>query len=235
MSAPSLPAHAHRPLAASGLRHLARHAAPCALAALLVGGLTGRVTTAEPLPMSAEEYKLYKEYTLALGDERVQKIPENKRVAAIAKNFKVKEKDLLAAIEKGEKHASGAGAACEARIRALAEEAGVAARISEVRVDDSEPHVVAYVNWTNADGTKLEEEASLMALLASQGAPIASTVALWATDQASGQRVFQAKISATAASKFVKERISMFAATRYIRLFEDVRNAYKGTPPDQPN
>jgi hypothetical protein len=43
--------------------------------------------------------------------------------------------------------------------------------------------------------------------------------------------VFEAKISADAASRFSQEHIAMFARARYIRVFEDVRNAYNGTPP----
>ena len=55
-------------------------------------------------------------------------------------------------------------------------------------------------------------------------------MALWAKD-VSGKKVFDAKISADAASRFNQERIAMFARARYIRVFEDVHNAYTGTPP----
>jgi hypothetical protein len=55
-------------------------------------------------------------------------------------------------------------------------------------------------------------------------------VALWATD-VTGRKVFEAKISADAAGRFNRERIGMFASARYIKQFEDVKNAYKGAPP----
>jgi hypothetical protein len=161
----------------------------------------------------------------------VQKIPEKKRLAAIAKNFKVPEKKLQAAVDKAAPVAETAGKDSEAEVRALLETSDLKGRIEEVRVDDSEGHVVTYVAWKNEKGEKLEEEASLAALLAARGAPITSTIALWSTDAASKQKVFEAKISAEAAGRFSQERIPMFASARYIRVFENVRNAYKGTPP----
>jgi hypothetical protein len=208
-----------------------RAATLLALLALIAPG----TAAAAPVAMNAEEFKLYKEYLGALGDERVQKLPENKRTSAIARNFKVSEKVLAAAIEKGARAGDAAGRDCEAEVRALADKAGIGVRVVEVKVDDTEPHVVTYLHWRNEESEKLEEEVSLLALLASEGSPIASTIALWATDKASGRKVFEAKISASAAAKFSRDRIPMFAATRYIRVFEDVKNAYKGTPPSESN
>lgn len=186
---------------------------------------------AEPPRLSAEEFKLWKDYTLALEDERVQKMPENKRMGAIAKNFRVKEADLRKAVEKGETEGPQAAERSKATVETLVGASDLKGRLGELRVDTSEGHVVTYLSWTNLDGQKLEEEAALAAHLAAKGAPISSTIALWATDAASGRKVFEAKISAQAASKFQENRIAMFAQARYIRQFEDVRNAYKGTPP----
>jgi hypothetical protein len=67
-------------------------------------------------------------------------------------------------------------------------------------------------------------------MLASRAAPITTTVAVGAKD-ASGRKVFEAKINADAASRFSQDHIAMFARARYIRVFEDVKNAYTGTPP----
>lgn len=199
-------------------------------AALCVAGVA-RPALAAPPALTAEEFKLWKDYVAALEDERVQKIPEKKRMGAIARNFKVKEKDLAAAVAKGEKEGADAGKASEAEVRALLEASDLKGRITELRVDDSESHVVTYLAWKNSNGAKLEEEASLAALLVARGAPITSTVAVWALDASSGRKVFEAKIAAGAAGKFQENRISMFAQARYIRQFEDVRNAYKGNPP----
>lgn len=199
-------------------------------AALCLAGVA-RPALAAPPSLTAEEFKLWKDYVGALSDERVQKIPQKQRMAAIARNFKVKEKDLAAAVAKGEQEGPGAAKASEAEVRALFEASELKGLVTELRVDDTESHVVTYVAWKNSNGGKLEEEASLAALLVARGAPITSTVAVWAVDAASGRKVFEAKIAAETAGKFQEKRIPMFAQARYIRQFEDVRNAYKGTPP----
>jgi hypothetical protein len=200
------------------------------LAALLLA-LAGapRVGLAAPPDLTAEEFKLHKEYRDALLDDRVQKIPEAKRLAAIAKNFGVKEKELAAAIAKGEKAGAKVAAECEAELKSLLEASALKGRVRELKVDDGASHVVTFVAWTTT-GEKLEEEAALAALLAVKAAPITSTVAVWAHDTA-GTKVFEAKIAAKAASTFKEERLAMFAAARYIKQFDDVKNAYKGTPP----
>lgn len=183
--------------------------------------------------MNADEFKLWKDYVAALEDPRVEKIPEKNRLAAIAKNFKVKQAVLQAAIDKGEKEGATAASDGEKAIHALIAASDLKGRVDSVRLDDSESHVVAYISWKNLEGAKLEQEAALLALLTAKGAPIASTVAIWALDAASGRKVFEAKISARSARKFQERRIPMFASARYIRQFENVRNAYKGTPPTE--
>jgi len=205
-----------------------RLVAACVLAlAPLAPAHTAR---AEPVPMTAREYQLYRDYLGALDDERVKKMPEGKRLAAIARNFKVPEKDLASAVGKGDKVGRDAARRSETEIRSLVDGSGLAGRVHDLRVDDSAGHVVTYVGWKNVDPAKLEQEASLAALLAARGAPISHTIAVWAVD-AAGRKVFEGKISAEAAGRFNAERMEMFASTRYIRIFEDVRNAYKGTPP----
>lgn len=186
---------------------------------------------AEAPPLSAHEFKLWKDYVFALEDERVQKLPEKKRLGAIAKNFRVKEKELQSAVEKGQQYGAAVAKIGEADVRALLDVSALKGRVKELKVDDTVSHVVTYVAWTNTNSDKLEEEACLAALLAAKGAPVTSTVAVWAVNPA-GRKVFEAKISAASASRFMEARLGMFAATRYIRQFEDVKNAYKGTPPD---
>lgn len=224
------------------MRHPARHAFKSArfpfptlatVAALLLveGGLASPLARATPPAVSAGEFKLYKDYLGALTDERVQKMAEAKRLPAIARNFKVAETALRTAVERAEKAGPDVGRQCEAEVRSVADEGPLKGRLTSVQVDDSEAHVVTYVSWKNEDGDLLEEEASWAAIAVSKGAPITSTIALWAVDASTGQKVFEAKISAEAAARFSPARIPMFAQTRYIRIFEDVRNLYKGNPP----
>jgi hypothetical protein len=185
---------------------------------------------ATPVDMTAEQYRLYKSYQAALTDPRVEKIPESKRITAIARNFRTSEKGLREAVTKGDLLGATIGKACEQEIRDEIAATGLKGRLGDVHVDATDGHVVTYVEWRNDDGGKLEEEAATVALLASRSAPISSTIALWAKD-ASGRKVFEAKISADAAGRFSQDHIAMFARARYIHVFEDVHNAYTGTPP----
>lgn len=195
--------------------------------------LAPRARAAEPAAapeVTPDEFKLFRDYEAALTDERVQKIPEAKRLAAIAKNFKVKDAVLKAAVDKVQPVSNTLGPRCEAETRKLLEAGTLKGRVREVNADTASGHAVIYVSWTNVDGAKLEEEAATAALAAAKGSSIASTVAVWALDGA-GTKVFEAKISASAASRFNEKRIPDFAAARYINQFEAVKNAYKGTPP----
>lgn len=211
------------------MRHALRLAGPLALVFALA--LTG-AARAEPVPMTADEFKLWKEYQGALSDERVQKIPEAKRLAAIAKNFKVTDKVLQAAIDKGAQHGEGAKAKSEAEAKALLEAGPIKGRVDSLEVNTEQPLVVSFVSWKNQDSAKLEEEAAYVALAVAKGAPITNTIALWAIDAASGRKVFEAKIGGVAASRFNQDRIPMFSP-RYIKVFDSVKNAYKGTPPTE--
>ncbi len=199
-----------------------------AAAFALVAGSPAR---AQPVTLSAHDFQLYKDYQAALQDPRVVKMPARRRLPAIARNFHVPLKELKAAIQAGDREGPGIGRRCEAQIRALLEAGPLKGRVRDVKVDDSQGHVVTYVSWANVDGTQLEAEASTAALAAVKGAPITWTVAVWAVDQRTGRKVFEAKIAADSAALFQPEAIPMFATARYIRLFEDVKNAYRGTPP----
>jgi hypothetical protein len=185
---------------------------------------------AAPVDMTADQFRLYMDYQDALKDSRVQKMPSGKRLGAIAKNFKVSEKLLKEAIARGDATGPTIGQQCETEIRSELANSLLKGRIGEVKVDATSNHVVTYVQWRNDDGDKLDEEAATVALIAARAAPITSTIAVWAKSP-SGTKVFEAKISADAASRFNQERIAMFARARYIRVFEDVHNLYTGTPP----
>lgn len=188
------------------------------------------ISLAEPPDFSRDEFRLYRDYQAALRDPRVQKMPENQRLPAIARNFKVSLQDLTNAIEKGEKYPE-IGKTLEDEIRKQIGDGALAGKVKDIRVDDSDAHVVTYLSWKNDNPDKLEEEAALAAIAAVRGAPITSTIAVWAVDAATDRKVFEARISADAAGRFNPARVGMFASTRYIRIFENVRNLYKGNPP----
>jgi hypothetical protein len=178
--------------------------------------------------LTQEEFKMYRQYQKAMSDPRVEKIKPDKRLAAIAKDAGFKLKELERAISAGEQ-AGDVKAQCEAAIRQDLGQGALGGRLGTVEVDTDEPHAVAYVQWLNENPTRLEEEASWGAAVVAKACPLLSTIQLWAQDkQRPTQRVFQALISRAAAARINPDRAKDFAHTRYIRLFEQVKNAANG-------
>jgi hypothetical protein len=179
--------------------------------------------------LTEEEFKLARHYQLALEDPRVQKMSADRRLPAIAKDAGVKVKDLQRAVDKLEA-AGDVKAACEAAIHVGAASAPLDQRIGKVSLDMMEAHAIAYVEWVNDSPALLEDEAAYVASRAASACPIASSIQVWANDKASQHRVFQALISRTAALRINQDRVRDFARTRYIKLFEQVKNATAGDP-----
>lgn len=194
--------------------------------ALTVVVLLGTLPARAELPLSAEEFKLWKEYKDALEDARVQKLPEKQRFAAIARNFRVPEKKLKDAVDKGEQHGQGIGKQAEAAIRGALADTEFAPRIKEIKVDTSAAHVISYVHWVADKTEALDKEACLAAARSAKAAPISSTLTIWATDpKDDARKVFEALISSEAAGRINEARVVDFASTRYIKLFEKVKRA----------
>ncbi len=178
--------------------------------------------------MTADEFKMYRQWQKAMNDPRVQKMKPESRNGAIAKDAKFKLKEMEAAVAKGEA-AGDLKAGCESAIKQGLSGTDLGSRLGTIEVDTSEPHAVAYVQWMNADQKQLEEEAALAAVNTAKACPLLSTIQVWAQDQSAPKtRVFQALISQTAASRINPDRIKDFADTRFIRLFENVKNAANG-------
>jgi len=184
--------------------------------------------SAEPIELTQDEFKMYRHYQQAMEDPRVQKMKEEARPAAIAKDAKYKLKDMQKAIERAVAAGDFKGK-CEGNIKEALGKGEVAGRIGKIEVDITEPHAVAYVQWLNEKPENLAVEASLVAASTSGACPILSTIQVWAQDKAAPKvRVFQALISATAAAKINPEKAKDFAETRYMRLFEKVKSVANG-------
>lgn len=208
------------------------------LASLLVSSLA----LAQGVELTLEEFKMYQQYKNAMEDPRVQQMKPEARVPAIAKDAGFKLKELKRVIEKGD----GAGdlkARCEAAIKVALEKGELSGRVGTVDVDTRDPHAVGYLQWFNENPERLEVEASFAAATLQHSCPIVSTVQVWAQDKANPKaRVFQALISGSAAARIDPTRAKDFASTRYIRLFEKVKNVAAGddlsqetgTPAGQP-
>ncbi len=193
--------------------------------ALLLAGLPA---LAGPVDLSLDEFKMYQHYKNALEDPRVQKMKPESRLGAIAKDAGYKPKLLEKAIARGEA-AGNIKASCESNIAEALPKAELAGRSPKVEVDVSDPHAVAYVQWQNENPAQLAQEASYAAATVANGCPILSTIQVWAQDKANpNQRVFQGLISGSAAARIKPDRVKDFADTRYLRLFEKVKNASAG-------
>lgn len=183
---------------------------------------------AEQVDLTVDEFKMYRHYLDAMDDPRVQKMKPDARMPAIARDAHYKLPDLKKAIERGEA-AGDVKAKCEGNIKEALSKGAVAGRVARVEVDTNAPHAVAYVEWLNEDLAKLPVEASVAAALTQGACPVLSTITVWAQDKArKDMRVFEGLISATAAARISADKAKDFAETRYLRLFEKVKNAAAG-------
>ncbi len=186
-------------------------------AALFVAALPGIASAA----VSRSDFKTFLETRDAMQDERVQKMPEAKRLPEIARrNFKMKADALQSILDRVEADGGETGVAKEVKVAIEAALAGtdLKAKIQEVRVDTSSPHVVTYIKWAGTPG-KVDQEASLVALKAGAASEVPSTFYLWAVDKKGGD-LWRAKIGADRTHNIREDRIEDWAATRYVRLFE---------------
>ncbi len=187
------------------------------------------------LGLTLEEFKMYRQYTNALEDSRVQKMKPEARLGAIAKNAGFKPKELQKAIDKGEA-AGDFKRGCDDAVKAALDGAGFTGKVGKVDMDLSAPNAVGYVQWNNEDLAQLEEEASLLAAHTARACPLISDIQVWATDKSQGdKRVFQALISGANAAQIDPAKTKDFADTRYIRKFEKVKSAAKGDDLSEPD
>jgi hypothetical protein len=190
--------------------------------------VTASTARAEPIGLSLEDFKMYRQYLNAMEDPRVQKMKPEARLPAIAKDAGYKLPELKKAIARGQAEGD-VQAKCQKNMVESLNSGGFSGRLGRTEIDASVPHAIAYVEWMNENPTQLEEEASLVASLAAASCPILSTLQLWAQDKANPKmRVFQGLIPKPSADKINRERTKDFADTRYIRLFEKVKNIAAG-------
>lgn len=200
------------------------HLRPTVLAALLLLPFAPAPARAADLPMTAEEFGLWRDYQGALTDARVQKMPEKQRLPAIAKNFQANEKKLRDAVEKGEKYGEGIAQQVQESTKAALAASELAARIKEIKVDASAAHVVAYLTWTAATPEAVDKEACLAAVTAVKANPLVATLKLDVRDPSDDKKsLFEALISRANAQRIQEDKIVDFASTRYLRLFEKVK------------
>jgi len=200
-----------------------------AVAAAVAFAASSRPALADPGTLSASQYKLYRDYENALTDPRVKKIRKRHRLAAIAHNFGVSRGELKRAIKRGKKDADQAIAAQTAAVKAALEKTPIGKHVASVQLVDQGGVVIAYVSWHLGKQKRLPFEASYVAAAVAHAAPITTMVAIWSCMGTT--KVFTAKIRRSAADLIRSSQIEDFAKTRYMKLFEDVHDAFKGQPP----
>jgi hypothetical protein len=201
---------------------------PTRFALLLIATVSLPLRASEPLPLSRDEFKMYRHYQAAIADPRVQKMKPEVRLAAIAKDSKYKLKDLTAVIAKGDE-AGDLKAKCESNLKEALEASELKGRLGRLEADLTEEHGVAYVQWLNEKPEALPVEASVAAATAVEACPLVSTIQVWAMDKGAPKtRVFQGLIGASSAANIKVDKAKDFAVTRYLRLFEKVKSVTQG-------
>lgn len=195
----------------------------------IVFGLFALPAAAEDL--APDDFRVFCGYLDALERPEIKKLKAKQRDARIARMAKMSVEKLRASVQR----VKAVGATCD-EVGKLFEERAKAAiqkampgRIALFVLDWGDPsHVVAAVTWKGIDKSKLVQEASLLAKVLADEAPIVTTIAVRGVDPrvkdpASDEAMwFEAKISRTRALRIDKDRIADFADRRYIRLFDGV-------------
>jgi hypothetical protein len=185
---------------------------------------------AEAIDLTEEQFKTYHDYLEALQDPRVEKMKPADRVTKIAHNFHLSPAKLKEAIEKGERYGDlkAIATASEEAIRESLKGTPIEGRLIYLQVDTREAHVVTYVAWKLGKPEALEQEACWVAVRTRKAAPISADLRLWASEPGKDRdnpanRIFDGMISGEAAARIQEQRIADFASTRYIKLFERLR------------
>ncbi len=200
-----------------------------AIASALV--VSFHAAAAEPIGLTEDEFRMYRQYKSALTDARVQAMKPDKRLPAIAKDAGFKLKEFEAAVSKAEA-AGDVRAKCEANLKEIFSTGALAGKVGRLEFDDSAAQGVAYVQWFNEEQEELPVEASYAAARAAEACPVASTITVWAQDKAVPKtRVFQALVSSGSARRINVEKVKDFAVTRYMKLFEKVKSVANGDDP----
>lgn len=182
----------------------------------------------EKVELTEEEFKMFRQATLALADPRVQAMKPEARLPAIAKDAGFKLKDLQKAMERAEA-AGDVKAKCEANVKEALAGTDLKDKLGRLEVDTDAPHAVIYVQWFNEEAKDLAVQACTAAVTVANVCPIAATITVYANDKAAPKaRVFQALISNQGARRINAEKVKDYAETRYMKLFEKVKSVANG-------
>lgn len=201
-------------------------------AALLVTiGLSSPVLATDLSEVSAKDYYAAAYFKGALENPKISKLRNRSaQISVIAHDLKLQPKTLQSAISKVESlcgEPEDIAKVAERAIRDAADKSRVKGRILDVLVNTEEPrHVVVYVRWQASGQRDVVKEASTIANLVAEEAPLVSTLSLAAihpkAEKSSTDSVWSGKISSDSMKKIQKPRITDYGDRLYKGLFEGV-------------
>ena len=152
---------------------------------------------------------------------------DKKRLARIARSIKMKPSAVMAAVEKVDGLIGDPGKLAVDSIKSGFKGTRVAGRVLDVLINATEPkHVVAYVRFRGTKATEVIKDASMIAHVVANKAPLVSTLSLSAIHPkaaaTSKKSVWAAKVSIDRAGNIDPKRIDDYAERLYKRLFEIV-------------
>ncbi len=180
------------------------------------------VASANAPSLTLEDYAAYKDWMNGKEDPRLAEDSEDARFAKIAKTIGLTGEALKEIVARVSPLAEGLDKQMQAKIKESANTTPLKGRLKEVHVDARQGHVVAGVKWQCGDMRDVKVEAGYAAWAVAQGGFLVKTLVVWCTNEVD-TKLFSAKIGRPNFLKIKKGRIERFGRTRYIRLFEEVR------------
>lgn len=197
---------------------------PLALASALVAlpSFAGDVSQ-----ISTTDYYAASYYKDALEHPQIKKLKDKDKLAAIAKDIKIKPTQLKDALAKVESLGGDPAELAVEAVKAALKDARVKGRIRDILINTEEPkHVVLYVRWQADKSQDVLKDASAIANAVAQKAPLVSTLSLAAihpkAPAESKDPVWSGKIGHDQMARIQPNRIDEYADGLYKRLFEGV-------------
>ena len=189
---------------------------------VVVSALASSGVYAAPPPLTAREWELYVYWRDGRDEPQLAKDPDGVRLKKIARANGVAESELKKAVERVTPLAATLKADTETSVRTELDTTPIKKQIQSIDVNVETGHAVAFVKWSCGDSRDTDKEAAYVAWAVAVGAPAVKTLALWCVNGAD-TKLFSAKIGRDALGRIDVKSIERFAASRYIRLFEEVK------------
>jgi len=172
--------------------------------------------------ITPHDYALYIDWKDGREDPRLQDLSDAVKLKKIARSLGLKARDLKVIIDRVAPVAPRLRGENEKAIRAALGQTPLKSQLVSVEVNTDIGNVIAWVKWKCGDPRDVDKEAAYVAWATAQGGSVVKTLGLWCVNQID-TKLFSGKIGRDAFLRIRKEAIERFAASRYIRLFEEVK------------